>query len=218
MSRASLLTASSVLVLGLSGFGAFVTTGVAHAGAPAQMCNDEATICMNRKQGCTSQSGTCKIIAYSNTDDYNEYFRFKTVNLCNGSFTVTDTCPFANGGGMNTDNVSDWIGQLTVYNSSGASIGCVGDDQSGNTVMLGCNGSNGTGGGTGTIYVQGSAGPIGSHWIPNGFLANRYESNKFFNLGLSYPEVLDWTASGNQLITDAILPNGGGIRWDQYGF
>lgn len=200
MSRASILTAASVLAMGLSSFG---VTGIAHANAPSQICDfGSNSACLNRQGGCTSTSGSCAIISYNNDDDNNEYFDYSFLYLCNNYIEVTSTCPFTVGSGMNADNFGDQIVQLVAYNTSGQTIGCVGDTGNARASLLGCNGHNGTGGGQGTVFVlnnQNAQG--GAHTICNFELANRYESNLKYANGFAYPVILKSIVRGSQLST-----------------
>jgi hypothetical protein len=158
----------------------------AYANAPEQVCNN-AGHCVNRKGGCTSQSGTCSIVEYNNDDDNNEFAAFYYINPCNSSPAdeVTQTCPFTEGYGLNSANAGDYIVQIAFYNTSGGLLGCIGTNTiNGNAVLAKCNGANGSGGAAGTIFVLGGN---NSNGFASGLLASRYWTN--IDLGSGAPAV-----------------------------
>lgn len=180
------LTSSAMLITGMT----MGLTGVAHAQVEiGSEMEDGYSLCMNRYQGGTG-SGT-KIISYNcgftNADNY---FFSESIGRC-GSGYVTSTCPFTVGSGMNADNEGDYIYQFEAINwSNGATQGCLGDNGIGNAVLLSCNSqSNGSGGGIGTVFVQGT-GYQGEEWTtPSGGWANPYESDGAYSGG--YDEYLE---------------------------
>jgi hypothetical protein len=186
------------------------TSAAAFAAAPITLCDDNGLgYCLNRGGGCTNnQNSGCSIIAYTNDFDNNEYANYQNLNLCSGGDTVTTNCPFTVGTGLNDDNVGDQIVQIAMYNvSNGNAYGCVGDNGTRYTTLVGCNGGNGSGGGVGSIFVEGTGnqGKTADTIEFNGLASRAGSDDDGYIIGL------DVTGLRQQLITNGRDGVSGGV-------
>lgn len=135
-----------------SALGIGLTIAPAYAQATNQLSTDEgaSSLCMNRDQGTTGY-GT-PVIAYNCGDDNNDFYVKPLSKMCGPSGTVTDTCPFTVGSGLNGAYYGFKIGAVYAYNE-GKCAGGDGELDS-NAKLEACPDDYGNGGGWSTIVIE----------------------------------------------------------------
>jgi len=127
---------------------------IASSGPLQEFCsNFGAGYCMNDWNGDQNQGAPIKMY-YGNSS--NEQFQLQDINPCNSSPVpdeVTTSCPFVVGSGLNNMFAGDLIFQLYYP----AANKCIGTSSAGNGILATCNNSSGSGGGDGTILIEGPA-------------------------------------------------------------
>jgi hypothetical protein len=182
-----------LIVLAVTLFGAVLAAVPSHANVTAAFCSGAGTsYCANRAGGGTA-NGT-KVIAYNHDLENNNDFSVYGVTYCNGSGTVTATCPLSPAS-LNTP----FIGDATVVIADNEGT-CIGDSGIGFAILAGCGNSSGMGGGTGTIFIQ-----------YGDFYLNRYNTDK-----AGHQEWLYQNGYRNQLVLNKPNPVDSNGQWDPY--
>jgi hypothetical protein len=158
--------------------------------------NGPGTPCLNEWNGNGNNGNPIKMYAYNNT---NEAWSFQDVDLCNsahtdeGIATVTETCPFPLGSGLNTAYEGDPIVQIL-----GPQGECLATTGSGTAVNGTC-GETGSGQGAsnGVFNVLVGNAPHCSQFYCS--IVNRYWTN---NRGVSQFVCSASTANGAAVILD----------------
>jgi hypothetical protein len=219
--RIAIACSMLVLLLGLgaTGAAAAATAGsaggslnaVAHAKPPAASAGAAATVdpifcagtgsglCLNRKS-CHSTVGTQVIMWAHDFDSCEDFGQVELSTMCGGG-SVTSTCPFTVGSGLNTTFLGYPIEAIKAYNEGK----CLATDSNGNGVLGTCPDSSGNGGSNGTIVI----------FANNEHVVSRYWSDANFALG-EY-DTPAYTCSpgtqGVQVILNAATATTGYCQW-----
>ena len=184
-----------LIVLAVTLFGAALAAVPSHANVGEAFCSGAGTgYCANRAGGGTG-SGT-KVIAYNHDLENNNDFNVYGVTYCNGSGTVTATCPLSPAS-LNTPFIGRATVVISAYDENNL---CIGDSGIGFAVLAGCGNSSGMGGGTGTIFIQ-----------YGDFYLNRYNTDK-----AGKQEWLYQNGYRNQLVLNKPNPVDSNGQWDPY--
>jgi len=136
----------------VTGLGALIATGTVPAQAvqPQPGVSDPgAAHYINEWNGNTDAGGTIRLYAPAG----NEHWNFQAIDRCNSHWTVTHTCPFTVGSGMNDEYFGSEIDQIVYTPHETTCVGANTADAS--TVNRSCNNTlTGTGGGTGTVFIS----------------------------------------------------------------
>jgi hypothetical protein len=176
MKKRSYIAIAAVIAATTLGIG--LTTVPAHAQAATYELKDDnggSSLCMNRSGQGTS-NGT-PVIAY-NCGQVNNDFYFAQLTQACGSGTVTQTCPFTDGSGLNLAYYGDDIVVEYAYNENKCVGGNTSNDAS--AKLEPCPSNSGSGGGWSTIgvlaYSRGNAPP---YYV----IVNRNWSDKLYAAG-----------------------------------
>ena len=176
MKKRSYIAIAAVIAAVTLGVG--LTTVPAHAQAATYQLTDDnggSSLCMNRDGGGTGNN--TPVIAYNCGNVNNDFYWGYLTTMC-GSGTVTDTCPFADGSGLNLAYYGDPIVVEYAYNENK----CVGGNgpNDASAKLEPCPADNGSGGGYSTIGVLAySRGNNPPYYV----IVNRNWSDKLYGAG-----------------------------------
>ncbi len=176
MKKRSYIATAAVIAAITLGIG--LTTVPAHAQAAKYELKDDnggSSLCFNRDGGGTSDN--TPVIAYNCGNINNDFYWGYLTTMCGGG-TVTQTCPFTVGSGLNAALYGDPIIVEQAYNE----LACVGGESStdNDAKLEGCPADNGSGGGWSTIDVGVySRGNNPAYQI----IVNRNWSDRLYGLG-----------------------------------
>ena len=154
MKRLLLLLFPLVLLVALPGV-------VAHANVAIAFCDTGRSDCANRAGGGTG-AGT-HVIAYNHDLENNNDFAVYGVTYCNGSGTVTATCPLSPAS-LNTPFIGSPTVVIQAYDENNL---CIADSGIGFAQLGSCGNSSGKNGAAGTIFIQ----------TPSDYYVNRKYTN-----------------------------------------
>jgi hypothetical protein len=139
--------------------------GVVAVASPAsavqdQVCNHADSQCLNSWNGMVAGHD----VRMYNSGVANNEFVLVTVNRCNAQGTVSHTCPFTLGSGLNDLYYGNSVYQIWT-GGVGSSNLCVGTRGNGTGVLSTCNNTcSGQGGANGTLFVGVGATLINVYW------------------------------------------------------
>jgi hypothetical protein len=180
MKKRSYISIAAVIAATTLGAGLTAMPAQAAAAPAYQLATDDGTntLCMNRAGGGTSNN--TPVIAYNCGDNNNDFHTAPLTTACGGGDTVTETCPFTVGSGLNAAFYGDPIVAVFAYNENK----CVGGSNSTDlsAKLEPCPADNGLGGGWSTVDVL--AYSHGNN-PPYHFIVNRNWSDTAYSVGQS---------------------------------
>jgi hypothetical protein len=185
--------AAFVLVFATIGTAYVLNSHATNIGPGEIICNT-SKLCFNAKQGGTT-AGT-PVIGYTNDDDSNEAFDvIYLAGMCDNG-TVTSTCPFTVGSGLNNRYIHDDIVAIKDYGDKKNNL-CIGNDtqnrETENGALETCPNIYGQNGGQGTIFIHNIYGGGGTiNYVESLFWSN-------YNKSLGINNAPSWLCSnGNR--------------------